>query len=288
MAIFNLGSVNADLVYRVPHMPAPGETLAATGFQRGLGGKGANMSVAATRAGSHVEHIGAVGEDGLWLKARLTEYGVGVGHLAEIAGPTGQAMILLDAAGENEIVILPGSNREIDRAMITAALAGASSGDIAVFQNETSGQVDFARSAKAAGLRLAHAAAPFEAAAVAAVLPDLDLLVMNEVEAAQLEAALGLAPEALPVADVVITFGARGCRWIATASGRSEDFAAPKVVPVDTTGAGDTFTGYLLAGIDQGHSMSAAIGLAQRAAALMVTRLGTADVIPRRDEVSDV
>ncbi|NIZ09639.1 ribokinase [Pseudooceanicola sp. HF7] len=285
MTLWNLGSVNADVVFRVPHMPAPGETLAATDYQKGLGGKGANMSVAATRAGSVVEHIGAVGEDGLWLKDRLAGYGVGTTHLAEIPGPQGQAIILLDTEGENQSVLLPGSSRAIDQALIAPALSAAAAGDIAVFQNETSGQAVFAKAAKAAGLRLAYAAAPFEPEAVQAVLEQLDILVMNQVEAAQLEQALGLAPEALPVADVVITLGAKGCRWVETATGQSRDYPAPKVTPVDTTGAGDTFTGYLLAGLDQGLDMADAIDQAQRAAALMVTRVGTADVIPARDEL---
>ncbi|MBT9385697.1 ribokinase [Pseudooceanicola sp. CBS1P-1] len=285
MTVWNLGSVNADMVFRVPHMPAPGETLSATGYQKGLGGKGANMSVAATRAGSHVEHIGAVGEDGLWMKERLAGYGVGTTHLAELPGPTGQAIIYLDAEGENQIVLLAGSNTEISEAAIASALEGARAGDIAVFQNETNGQQAFARAVKARGLRLAYAAAPFDAAAVAAVLDQLDILVMNEVEARQLQDATGLAPEALPVAEVLVTLGAKGCRRFDTVSGQVQDVPAPKVTPVDTTGAGDTFTGYLLAGLDQGLSMEEAITLAQKAAAVMVTRLGTADVIPTRAEI---
>ncbi|KAA2315437.1 ribokinase [Pseudooceanicola sediminis] len=285
MAIWNLGSVNADLVYRVRHMPTPGETLSAYDHQKGLGGKGANMSVACHRAGSHVEHIGAVGEDGTWMKDRLATYGVKVGHLANLPGPSGQAVILLDDAGENEIIILDGANRDITEAMVDAALSRAKPGDTAIFQNETSVQDHFARAARAAGLRLAYAAAPFEAAAVAAVMEHLDILVMNAVEAEQLEAALGQPPEALPIADVVITLGGEGCRWINTATGTVRTFAAPKVTPVDTTGAGDTFTGYLIAGLDQGLAMEAALEMAQKAGALMVTRLGTADVIPTRDEL---
>lgn len=285
MAVWNLGSINADLVFHVPHMPAPGETLMATGHQKGLGGKGANMSVAAHRAGSVVHHIGAVGSDGLWMKDRMREYGVTVEHVAELPGPTGQAIIYIDGEGENEIVILGGANREITGGLIAEATAAAAPGDIAVTQNETSEQRSFAEAAKAAGLRVAYAAAPFEASAVSAVLDLLDILVMNEVEAQQLEAALGLKPEALPVAHVVITLGSKGCRWIDTGAGTARDFPAPKVTPVDTTGAGDTFTGYLLSGLDQGMEMPEALDLAQRAGALMVTRVGTADVIPRRDEL---
>ena len=283
MTVWNLGSVNADLVFRVPHLPAPGETLAATGFSRGLGGKGANMSVAVARAGSHVEHIGAVGEDGTWMKDRLAGYGVGVTHLATLDGPSGQAVIELDAQGENRIIILPGSNTRVDVFTLDEILSQAQPGDWAIFQNETNGLLDFARAVKARGLPLAHAAAPFDAEAVAPLLDHLDLLVMNEVEAQQLQAATGLTPDALPVADVVITLGARGARWIGPEGSR--DFAAPKVTPVDTTGAGDTFTGYLVAGLEQGLPMAEAITLAQKAGALMVTRLGTADVIPTRDEL---
>ncbi|WP_163847931.1 ribokinase [Pseudooceanicola aestuarii] len=285
MTIWNLGSVNADLVYRLPHLPVAGETLTATGFAQGLGGKGANMSVAAARAGSMVQQIGAVGQDGIWMRDRLADYGVGVDHIAVLDGPSGQAIIAVDDAGENQIIILGGANRQIDDAMVAAALDAARPGDIAITQNETTGQQAFARLVRARGLRLAYAAAPFEATAVAAMLDHLDLLVMNQVEADQLTRATGTAPEALPVADVVITRGGAGCRWIATGPGTTRDVAAPRVTPVDTTGAGDTFTGYLVAGLDQGLAMADALDLAQRAAALMVTRHGTADVIPRRDEV---
>jgi ribokinase len=135
---------------------------------------------------------------------------------------------------------------------------------------------------------VAYAAAPFDAAAVQSVLPLLDLLVLNAVEAAQLQAATGLAPEALPVRDVVVTLGAEGCRWHNTDSGESRDFPALKVEPVDTTGAGDTFTGYLLAGLDRGMPMPQAISQAIRAAAIMVTRQGTADVIPDLKDVQDL
>ncbi|WP_010141486.1 ribokinase [Oceanicola sp. S124] len=285
MAVWNLGSINADLVFRVPHLPVPGETLAATGFSRGLGGKGANMSVALARAGSQAHHIGAVGEDGLWMKERLAEYGVSVAHLAELPGPSGQAVIELDAKGENRIVILGGANRMLDESAFAQVLAQAGPQDWAVFTNETNGIEAFARAAKAQGLKLAHAAAPFDAQAVAPLLPLLDLLVVNKVEAEQLAEATGQPPEALPVADVVITLGGDGARWIHTATGEAQDFAAPKVTPVDTTGAGDTFTGYLVAGLAQGMPLPEAITLAQKAGALMVTRLGTADVIPRRDEL---
>lgn len=119
------------------------------------------------------------------------------------------------------------------------------------------------------------------------MLPLLDLLILNAVEADQLARATGKPPGALPVRDIVVTLGAEGCRWHNTDSGETESFAAVPVTPVDSTGAGDTFTGYLLAGLVRSMPMAQAIGLAQQAAALMVTRVGTADVIPDLKDVQD-
>lgn len=287
MTIFNLGSINADMFYRVPHLPGPGETLASTAFSRGLGGKGANMSVAAARAAARCVHIGAVGEDGGWAVDRLTEYGVDTRHVAVAAEATGHAIIAIDDAGENAIILYPGANGALSEAEIALALEEADENDLFLFQNETNAQVEAARMASAKGMRIAYAAAPFDAEAVREVLPLLDLLVLNEVEAAQLESATGKAPGALPVRDVIVTLGAEGCRWHNTDKGEARDFAAVKVEPVDTTGAGDTFTGYLVAGLDRGMPMAQAITLATRAAAIMVTRMGTADVIPDLKDVQD-
>ncbi|ANT60246.1 ribokinase [Salipiger sp. CCB-MM3] len=287
MAIFNLGSINADMTYRLPHLLAPGETLATSRLTRGLGGKGANMSVAAARAGARVVHLGAVGPDGRWAIERLTEYGVDTRQIAVIEEATGHAIIMLDAEAENSILIHPGANRALSVERVEAGLEEAGPEDIFVFQNETNLQREAAEIASRRGLRVAYAAAPFDAEAVTAVLPLLDLLVLNEVEAAQLEEATGQGIESIPVRDVVVTLGAKGCRWINTDSGESRNFAALPVTPVDTTGAGDTFTGYLLAGLDRALPMATAIELAQRAAALMVMREGTADVIPDLKDVTE-
>ena len=287
MAVFNLGSINADLVYRVPHLPVQGETLASTSLQRGLGGKGANMSVAAARAGCHVAHIGAVGADGGWAVERLLEYGVDTRAIARVRDPTGHAVIAVDDAGENLILLYPGANRAIPDRTIVSALERAGVRDTFLFQNETSGGLFGATRASRRGLRVAYAAAPFEAGAVTEVLPLLDLLVLNAIEAAQLEQATGTPVAALPVRDVVVTLGGDGCRWVDTDAGTDRHFDAIRVTPVDTTGAGDTFTGYLLAGLDRGMPMAQAIGLAQQAAAIMVTRAGAADAIPDLKDIED-
>lgn len=288
MAIYNLGSINADLFYYVPHLPKPGETLAVNRFNRGLGGKGANMSVAASRAASLVSHVGAVGTDGTWARQRLLEYGVDTRHIAILdTQPTGHAVINVgeDEAGENAIVLVPGANHEITERAVGQALSESARGDTLLIQNETNQQAYAAQMGHDLGMYVAYAAAPFDASAVQAVLPLLDFLILNEVEADQLVRETGLSVESLPVADIVVTLGAKGCRWINTVKRTSKEFAAHKVDVVDTTGAGDTFTGYLLAGRDRGMPMEQAIGLAMKAGALMVTREGTADVIPDLKEV---
>lgn len=284
--IWNLGSINADHVYAVPHIPAPGETLAATALTYGLGGKGANMSVAAARAGARIAHLGAVGADGGWMVERLESYGVDCAHVQRREGPSGHAIIAVDARAENAITLFPGANREIDLDAVKQALDKADPGDLLITQNETNGQVEAAAQARARGLRVVYAAAPFEAGAVRAVLPHLDLLVLNEVEAQQLSKALGTPIEELPVPQVVVTLGAAGCDWIETATGARHHVDAPRVEAVDTTGAGDTFTGYLLAGLSEGLEMPAALKLATRAGALKVGRHGAADAIPSREEVA--
>ena len=283
MAIWNLGSINADFVYRVPHIPAPGETLASTKREKFLGGKGANMSVAAARAAARVHHIGAVGDDGKWAVERLLEYGVDTRNIALLDTETAQAIIMVDPHGENAIVLHPGANAEIPQTALQAALAEAQTSDWLVIQNETNLQRTAASLGKKLGLQVAYAAAPFDAERVQAVLPYLDFLILNAVEADQLRQATGQAPNDLPVRDVIVTLGADGADWYHQSG--QEHFPAIKVDPVDTTGAGDTFTGYVLAGLDRGLPMAQAIGQATKAGALMVTRHGTADVIPDLSEV---
>ncbi|MDA7423414.1 ribokinase [Thalassococcus lentus] len=287
MTIFNLGSINADQVYRLPHLPGPGETLASTGYKRGLGGKGANMSVAAARAAAHVVHIGSVGPDGQWAVERLMEYGVDTRQLEMVETVTGHAIIAVDDHGENSIILYPGANAEVSETKIETVLAEGTENDLFLFQNETNAQRYAAETASKQGMRIAYAAAPFDANAVKSVLPLLDLLVLNEVEADQLEEAIGQSAEQLPVRDVIVTLGGDGCRWHNTDDGITREFPAIPVDPIDTTGAGDTFTGYLLAGLDRGMPTEQAIQLAIKAAALMVTRLGTADVIPDLKDVQD-
>jgi len=280
--IFNLGSINADHIYRLPHLPTPGETLATDSYHCTLGGKGANQSVAAARAGGRVCHIGAVGPDGGWMVDLLVEYGVEVGHVARSAVPSGHAMVCVDNAGENAIVIYPGANRALDLSDVTSALGVASAGDWLLMQNETNLQMETARLAQAGGLNLAYSAAPFDADAVRAVLPFVTILILNDVEARQLEQAMGV----IEVPQLLITRGAEGAEWRDTVSGEVILCPAVPVTPVDTTGAGDTFAGYMVASLAQGLAPSAALRRASAAAALQVQKPGTAEAIPTSSETA--
>ena len=286
MTIWNLGSINADFVYSVPHIPAPGETLASTDRQVFLGGKGTNMSVAAARAGTHVRHIGAVGADGRWAIDRLLEYGVDTRSIAEVDHETAQAVIAVDSFGENSIILFHGANVQIPVDVLQFALAEAQVGDWFLCQNETNLQVEGARMARELGLKVAYAAAPFDASAVEALIEYLDFLILNEIEMGQLRSSLGKVPKELGIDTVIVTKGGDGADLYSSSNDwEPTSFEAIPVNPIDTTGAGDTFAGFVLAGLDRGLPLNQSIHLATKAGALMATRRGTADVIPDLAEV---
>ncbi|NHF73752.1 ribokinase [Paracoccus xiamenensis] len=286
MTIYNLGSINVDHVYRLHHMPQPGETMASRDYAQGLGGKGANQSVAAARAGAQVVHIGAIsaqGED--WVLDRLAEYGVDITHIARLPHvASGHAIILLDAGGENAIILHPGANGRLEAGSVERALEGIGPDDTLLLQNETNLQVEAARIARAAGARVIYSCAPFDIDAAREVLPHVTLLALNEVEAAQLTAA---SPAGIQVPAMLVTLGADGAEYRDLAAGTVARQPAFPVEVVDTTGAGDCFAGYLAAGLDMGRDLPEAMRHAAAAAAIKVTRAGAGDAIPEAAEVLD-
>jgi len=283
MAIYNLGSINADYFYQVPHLPKPGETLAATDYAFGLGGKGANQSIAAACGGAKVVHIGAIGPDGGWAVEKLAGYGIDVSHIAALDIPTGHAIINVDEEGENAIVIYSSANIAQSEDSLREALNGANEGDVCLLQNETNLVVFAAELAQEKNMRVVYSAAPFDAAHAQEVLPCTNLLVVNEVEAKQLSDALGVSPTHLPVPEVLITRGSSGAVY--RSGGQEIEVPAFKVDPVDTTGAGDTYLGFFVAGLDAGMDVKGAMTFASAGSALQVTKPGTADAIPGLGEV---
>lgn len=285
MTIYNLGSINADHIYGVEHLPIPGETLTATSFATGLGGKGINQSVAAAMADSNVVHIGAVGPDGDWAVDRISGHGIGTKFISKVETPTGHAIVNVDPSGENAIVLFSGANNCQSRDKIREALKEAEAGDILLLQNETNLQSEAASIAHDLGMKVIYSAAPFSVEAVKQVLESTAILMMNKVEYEQLCAGLETKLMDLPVSDVVVTKGGDGADWLCPETGETFSVASFPVTVVDTTAAGDTFAGYFAAGLDQGLSIKDAMTLGSAAAAIKVTRKGTADAIPMRAEV---
>jgi ribokinase len=288
--LLNLGSLNIDLVYRIPHPLRPGETVASHAFARGAGGKGLNQSLAAARAGLEVCHAGCVGPDGDWLCALLATDRVDVSRVARLDhSPTGHAIILVADSGENSIVLHGGANLQVDPAALEAAFAGFGPGDWFLTQNETSGVDSALRLAQARGLRIVFNPAPMTATVHRLPLDAVSLHVVNETEAASLagvddpEAALVRMCARWPGTQVVITLGAAGA-WAAGPEGDARA-TPPQIEAVDTTAAGDTFIGYLLAALMQGTAIEPALHHACRAAALSATRPGAALSIPTAAEV---
>ena len=278
--VWNLGSVNVDRVYSLDHIVAPGETESASALAEAPGGKGFNQSVALARAGARVHHVGAVGEDGAFLAAMLREAGADTAHLAAVPGPTGHAIIQVDWAGRNSIVVFAAANGRVAPDAVRAALAGAKPGDVLLCQNETSAVAEAMREAKARGMRIVFNPSPFDAKIAALPLELVDLFVVNETEEAGLLALGGPAAAAARV----VTRGADGCESLAP--GRDPVRAdAFRVEAVDTTAAGDTFTGYYLAALAAGAGEGEALRRASAAAAIAVTRPGAAPSVPWADEV---
>jgi len=291
--LLNLGSLNIDHTYQVPHVARPGETLSSTAYARGPGGKGLNQSIAAARAGAAVSHAGRIGEDGLWLRDLLGREGIEISRLAVAPDcPTGHAIIQVTPGGENAIVLQAGANHALRPDELPAIFDGTGPGDWFLTQNETACVPEALRLAAERGLRVAFNPAPAHPSlAHTCPLERLDLLIVNETEAEILggssdpDLALRHLRERCPKTTIVLTLGARGARLVAP--GGEHSATAPRVEAVDTTAAGDTFIGYLLAEWMAGASPASALRTAVRAAALSVTRPGAAASIPLRCDLSN-
>ncbi len=284
MAIVNVGSINWDRVYQVRHFPIPGETISASSALVGLGGKGLNQSVAILRAGGAVRHIGAIAADDARMSAALGDLGLDVAGVALLqATETGSALILVDEAAENVIVLDRGANGLIPEATVLNALNQANEGDWLLMQNETNLLGFTITEAKARGLRVALSAAPFRPEDVIPHLGVIDLLSVNAVEFEQLQAAMGQGAKLPRDLAVLITKGAGGAEYQRGANHTKA--AAYRVAAIDTTGAGDTFLGYFLSRLDAGAAIDEALATAMAAAAIQVTRAGAVGAIPRLAEV---
>ncbi len=284
-----VGSANVDQVFSVDRIPAPGETVLSTGFTSARGGKGQNQAVAAARAGAHTTFIAAIGTDGFGdlTSEGLVDDGIDVARVRRVPAPTGTALIAVDPSGENTIIVEAGANRELasldaaDRAVIESA-------DVLVMQLEIplATVIESATVGHNSGTTVILNAAPV-ADLPAELLSRLDVLVVNEHEAAHLSAAAGVGELTDLVPTVVTTLGAEGA--VLHRRGQPEfRLPAPRVTAVDATGAGDTFCGALGAALAEGQSLDAALGFAVTAASLSVQGHGAVPSIPRRADIESV
>jgi ribokinase len=286
-----VGSANMDLVGLAERLPLPGETVLGDDFLMGPGGKGANQAIAAARAGGETTFLGAIGSDafGVTLKARLTSAGVGTDHVRVTYGSSGVAVIMVDRAGENSILVSPGANSsfvdltEAERAVVAAA-------DVLVCQQEipASTITAAARAAQAAGTRVILNAAPARELAPE-LLAAVDLLVVNELEAQAITGPGGPDMAALleVVPRVVLTLSGEGS-WYADRDGRSDRIPAYSVEVADTTAAGDAFTGALAVAWSEGRDIADAVRWANAAGAACVRKVGASSSLPSREEIDEI
>lgn len=293
-----VGSLNMDLVARAPRLPHPGETLAGRTFAQVAGGKGGNQAVAAARLGAQVSMLGCVGADanGAQLRAGLEAEGIDCAALETGREATGVALIVVDDASQNAIVIVAGSNGEVTPETIARHEAVLAAADVVICQLET--PLATVHAALAAARRLGKTVilnpAPATGPLPAEWLPLIDYLIPNELEAATLTGLPVGSPEEAATAaavlraagarNVLVTLGPRGVQ-AALEGAAPVLYDAPKVEAVDTTAAGDTFIGGFAAQLAEGADVDAAIRFAQRAAALSVTRAGAQPSIPTRAEL---
>lgn len=284
-----VGSANMDLVATAPALPQPGETLLGADFVMVPGGKGANQAIAAARAGADCTFLGAIGSDafGVTLRARITAAGVDTGHLRVAYGASGVALVMVNAEGENAIVVSPGANATMT-GLTEPELTAVREADVLVVQLEIPVETvtEAAVVARAAGTRVVLNAAPART-----VPPELfaatDVLVVNESEAqaftgrGEPRALLELTPRA------VLTLGMSGA-WYGDRDGVCVRVPAVPVETVDSTAAGDAFSAALAVGWGEGRDLVDAVRWATAAGAACVRRLGASVALPRRAEIDEL
>lgn len=289
MRILNFGSLNLDLFYTVDHFVQAGETLSSQKLERFCGGKGLNQSIALARAGASVWHAGCVGADGESLRALLAENGVDA-TLVQTVGPTsGHAVIQRDRTGQNCILLYGGANLQITKSFVSEVLSGFGPGDVLLLQNEINQLEWIVNCACERGMRIVLNPSPANEALLRVDLSKVDTFVLNEIEGCALTgereptAILDGLRRLYPRATVVLTLGKEG---VCYDDGTLRCSHGIYDVPVaDTTGAGDTFTGYYLAASTSGETPQEALRLASVASSLAVTKKGAAPSIPNMREV---
>ena len=297
MKVLCFGSLNIDYTYKVPHFVKKGETLASERLQVFGGGKGLNQAVALAKAGTEVYHAGSIGQDGMFLLDMLKDAGANTDFVKILdTVRTGNAIIQNDKSGDNCIILYGGANQAITREQVDEVMSHFESGDYLVLQNEINELGYIVEKAHEKGMIIVLNPSPMNEKILALPLDVINYFILNEVEAAQIlgkedkgeESWEQIADDLLkkiPQATIVLTMGSEG-----SVIKNQKDTVCQsiyKVQAVDTTAAGDTFSGYFIGGILGGLSAKEAMDQASKASAIAVTRKGAAPSIPVLAEVQN-
>ena len=287
--ILNFGSLNIDHVYSVPRFLQPGETLSASAYEVFPGGKGLNQSIALARAGAGVWHAGRIGAEGVWLRDMLEAAGVHTEYVLPCEEKTGHTVIQIDRGGQNCILLYAGANGAITPEFVRQVMSGFSAGDLLVLQNEINLTGEIMNAAAEKGMQIALNPSPMTPSLLECPLEKVTWFLLNEVEGEQMtgetepEKIASALLRRYPKSRIVLTLGQRGVWYQSESECCSHGIFHVPVV--DTTAAGDTFTGFFLSSAASGVPVGTALRIASAASAIAVSRKGAAVSIPTMDEV---
>ena len=291
MKVLSFGSLNIDYVYHVNHIVSKGETISSTSFDTIPGGKGLNQSIALAKAGAEVYHAGRVGNEGEFLLAWCRENGVNTDYIiVDSEEKTGHAIIQVDENGQNSIVLFGGSNQRQTKEQIDHTMSPFQKGDVLLLQNEINHLPYLIEEAYKKEMMIVLNPSPMNKKILDCDLNKVSLFLLNEVEGEQLTGTsdekemCDMLREKFPKAKFVLTLGSKGAYYIDQEKKIFQE--AYKVLAVDTTAAGDTFTGYFLANLLAKESVETCLKMAAKAASIAVTREGASVSIPRKEEVN--
>lgn len=297
MKILSFGSLNIDYVYSVPHFVKKGETLSAKELNVYTGGKGLNQSIALARAGVETYQAGAIGTDGMFLLEQLKEAGVKT-NLVKILDDvrTGNAIIQNDDEGDNCIVLFGGANQAITKEQVDEVFKDFTNEDYLLIQNEINELSYIVEKAKEEGMKIILNPSPMNEKIMKLPLDQIDYFILNEIEAMQIlemdkpeeidgKYIASLLHERFKDATIVLTLGSEGS--VCISDDEYVEQSIYKVKAIDTTAAGDTYTGYFIAGILNGKTIKESMDIASKASAIAVTRQGAAPSIPVLEEVEE-
>lgn len=290
MKFLNFGSANIDYVYALDHIVLRGETISSHSLNLFPGGKGLNQSIALARAGVDIHHAGCIGLDGEMLMNTLRDSGVNTKYIKRVDEKSGHAIILVGKDGENSIVLYAGANHKIEKDQIDGVLADFSAGDVILLQNEISNLEYIIQKAHEKGMFIVFNCSPINPNIFKLDMSLISCVILNEVEMGEItgnediESGFEWLLAKNPDMKIMLTLGKNGCIYV----DKNQRVSHPifKVKAVDTTAAGDTFTGYFISEMSKGKDMADVLRVASCASAIAVTRNGASTSIPTYDEVT--